>query len=168
MKITDTHVYFYTNFLSNWYPTKNIGPQFIDPIHNLTWNNTEEAYMWYKAYFFLDAESCANIALHSANKGHPSIVKELGQKVINYNNDAWSIVRYSLMVYVNYLKYSQNEDLKQKLLNTGDRILVEASPIDKVWGVGLAENDPLILNEKNWTGQNLLGKALMEVRQRVK
>ena len=71
-------------------------------------------------------------------------------------------------IYVNYLKFSQNEIFKQKLLETGNRILVEASPVDKIWGVGLDENDENILDESKWKGQNLLGKALMEVRKMLK
>ena len=70
---------------------------------------------------------------------------------------------------VNVLKSKfQIPELKEALLRTGDRIIVEASPYDKIWGVGLEENDPRILNEKNWRGQNLLGKALIEVRQSLK
>ncbi len=168
MKITNTHIYFYTNYLSNWYPTKEIKPQFADQITNLVWNNTEEAFMYYKAIFHNDLETARKINVHSIHRKHPSGVKDLGREVKNYNDKAWQCVRFGYMVYVNYLKFSQNPQFKKDLLNTGNRILVEASPVDGVWGVKLAEDDPLILDEKNWNGQNLLGKALMEVRNLIK
>ena len=168
MIVTDTHVYFYTNVFSNWYSTQDIKSQFTDNITGLTWNNTEEAFMFYKAFFFCDTETMDKICFHSNNKYHPLGVKDLGRLVKKYDDKAWGCVRFGYMVYVNYLKFSQNADFKKLLLDTGDRILVEASPVDKIWGVGLEEKDDLILNEKNWKGQNLLGKALMEVRSKIK
>ncbi len=165
MKITDTHVYFYTNYFSNWFSTKDIKPQFTDPISSLTWNNTEETFMYYKAVFHEDFDTAAKIIKHAKELKHPNGVKDLGRQVKNYNDKAWSCVRLGYMVYVNYLKFSQNEEFKRYLLDTDDKILVEASPVDGVWGVKLAENDPLILDEKNWKGLNLLGVALMEVRK---
>jgi len=72
------------------------------------------------------------------------------------------------MKYVNYLKFTQNLEFRNQLLETENRTLVEASPYDKIWGVGLEETNDLILDEKNWLGQNLLGKALMEVRELIK
>lgn len=164
MKTTDTHVYFYTNCFSNWYSTKDIKPQFRDFLTGLTWNNTEEAFMYYKAVFHNDSETANKIIFHSSRREHPLGVKDLGRQVKNFNDKAWGCVRYGYMVYVNYLKYSQNQEFKDLLLLTENKVLVEASPIDRVWGAGLSEKDPLILDEGNWTGQNLLGKALMEVR----
>ena len=78
----------------------------------------------------------------------------------------WECVRYGFMVYANYLKYSQNPDLAQKLLSTKDKVLVEASPSDLVWGIGLGENQDISIldDEKNWRGRNLLGESLMRVR----
>lgn len=164
MKITDTHVYFYTNYLSNWWTTKNIAPQFTDHNDGVTWNNTEEAFMAYKATFFGDGETYAKIVQHALARKHPREVKDLGRLVKGYNDKAWSTVREGFMTYVNLLKYQQNPDLAKQLKDTGARVLVEASPVDRIWGVGLGETDPLILDEKNWTGLNLLGKSLMTVR----
>jgi ribA/ribD-fused uncharacterized protein len=164
MKVTDTHVYFYTNLFSNWWSTRDIKPQFTDSITGVTFNNTEEAFMWYKAYFFGDEETAAKIAVHALERKHPSEVKALGRLVKNYDDKKWTTVREGFMTYVNLLKYQQNEWMLTSLKNTGDRVLVEASPVDRIWGVGLVENDPLILDEKNWQGLNLLGKSLMTVR----
>lgn len=157
--VTDTHVYFYTNWLSNWKICK-----IVDPTTKLEFATTEQLYMWYKAQFFGDTETLKKLELAT----DPKIAKDLGRVVANYQDDLWECVRYGYMVYVNYLKYTQNPELKEKLLATENKILVEASKIDKVWGVGLAADDPLILDEKNWTGRNLLGKAIMDVRNLIK
>lgn len=164
MIVTDTHVFFYTNYLSNWWSTKDIKPQFTDPITEFVWNNTEEAFMWEKANFFGDLDISNKIVTHARMRRHPREVKELGRQVRGYDEKAWACVREGHMAYVNLLKYQQNPDLAEQLKATGTRILVEASPVDRVWGVGLAENDPLILDPMNWRGSNLLGEALMTVR----
>ena len=72
------------------------------------------------------------------------------------------------MWYGNYLKFSQHEDLKERLLATDNKILAEASPYDLIWGIGFRATDELALNEANWKGQNLLGKTLMSVRDSLK
>ena len=155
---TDTHVYFWTNWLSNFKVCK-----VTDPLIGVSFNTTEQAYMWYKAYFFGDEDTMKKLELNIT----PREAKNLGREVANYRDDLWDCVRYGYMVYVNYLKYTQNEDLKKKLLDTGEKVLVEASPHDKIWGVGFSADNPLILDDKNWTGQNLLGKALMDVRRKI-
>ena len=71
------------------------------------------------------------------------------------------------MVNINYAKWTSNVKLKKLLLSTGSKIIVEASPLDVIWGIGLHWEDDLVLNESNWRGQNLLGKVLMEVRKRI-
>jgi ribA/ribD-fused uncharacterized protein len=156
--VTDTHVYFWTNWLSNFKVCKVHDHQI-----NQYFNSTEQAYMWRKAYFFGDEDTMRKLERDIT----PREAKNLGREVSNYKDDLWDCVRYGYMVYVNYLKYTQNEDLKKKLLATGNKVLVEASPNDNIWGVGLYANDPLILDDKNWTGQNLLGKALMDVRRKI-
>ena len=85
----------------------------------------------------------------------------------NYKDKIWASRRYQAMVDALTAKF-QDPELKRILLNTGDRILVEASPYDRIWGIGLSEQSPFIYDEKNWKGQNLLGKALMEVREKLK
>ena len=89
--------------------------------------------------------------------------KAQGRKVRNYNDQIWSEKRYDIMVNVLKEKF-RSPEMRQILLNTGDKTLVEGSPFDKIWGVGIADNDDRILNEANWRGHNLLGKALEEVR----
>jgi ribA/ribD-fused uncharacterized protein len=119
--------------------------------------------MWYKAQFFNDFISQGLLATPDL---HPRAAKQLGREIRNYDEQRWECVRQGFMVYVNYLKYSQNPDLGQKLLDTGKLILAEASPKDLIWGIGLdeKETDSVLINEKNWRGRNLLGKSLMKVR----
>lgn len=159
MKTTATHVYFYgtREIYSNWN-----NAHFTE--NGITFHNSEQAFMWHKADFFKDTLIRDKIA----QEVNPKEVKALGRLVAGYDDIKWNEVRYGYMVHVNILKFKQNPFYHLTLFNTADRILVEASPYDKIWGVGLGENDPLILDEKNWLGGNLLGKALMEVRTKLK
>lgn len=159
MKITDTHIYFWNGIYSNWFPI-----DFIDPNVKQQFHNSEQGFMWHKAMFFLDSEIADKI-LETTN---PRTIKALGRQIRDYDDTKWSKVRYNIMVDVNFFKFFQNENLKKELLDSGDKIIVEASPYDKIWGVGLMEDNPLILNDKNWQGENLLGKALMDVRSLIR
>lgn len=158
MITTDTHVYFYTNEFSNWHRCS-----VIDTRRDIEHPTTEHAFMFLKAEFFRDNDAMKGIILAD----HPREAKEIGRKVKGYNEEEWNAVRYGYMVLANLWKFGQNPSYLDLLKATDNRILVEASHYDKVWGVGLAENDPAILDEKNWTGQNLLGKALGKVRNRL-
>ena len=155
MKITDTHVYFWRGLFSNWHPIK-----FFDPNAGLTFNNTEQGFMWYKARLFGNND----IAELISKEVDPQKCKKFGREIRNYNEEKWKLVREESMFYVNKLKYEQNNEAARQLVGTKDKILVEASPYDEIWGVKLREEDPLILDEKNWLGLNLLGITLMKVR----
>jgi hypothetical protein len=161
MITTDTHVYFYSGkeIYSNWHRC-----QFIDPITGFALYSTEQAFMWYKADFFKDD----NVRDQILNERDPKATKELGRLVRCYHDKAWECVRLGYMAHVNLMKFSQNTEFAAELLSTGDRILVEASPYDGIWGVKLAVDDPLILDKANWKGRNLLGEALMTVRGLLK
>jgi ribA/ribD-fused uncharacterized protein len=150
---TKTHIYFWGSIFSNFHP--------IDFIHqNNKFANSEQAFMWRKAIFFKDFE----IALKILETTNPQEAKSLGRKVKYYNNDRWNKVREQIMYEVNIDKY-KDEKLQGILLSTKNLIIVESSPVDKIWGVGLSKEDPRILDEKNWNGLNLLGKVLMRVRE---
>lgn len=121
-----------------------------------------EAYlMAEKALLFGDQESLEKIVAIK----DPKRQKALGRKVRGFEKGIWDDNKYQIMVKGLYLKFEQNPEIKKRLLATGDKVLVEGSPYDKIWGVGLHYGDDLILDEKNWLGENLLGKALMEVRE---
>ena len=80
----------------------------------------------------------------------------------------WDKHKFDIVVNANYLKFTQDETLKKLLLSTRDKTIVEASPEDNIWGIGLLYNDNRVLDESNWQGENLLGKAIMKVRTMLK
>ena len=98
---------------------------------------------------------------------HPAEAKKLGRKVKNFDSEIWDEQKYAIVKEANLLKFSQHEDLRVFLVNTNDRVLVEASPVDAIWGIGLAQDDPDAQNPNLWKGENLLGFALMEVRDKL-
>ena len=98
---------------------------------------------------------------------HPKQVKALGREVVNFDESTWQKKRFDVVVAGNLAKFGQHKDLGQYLVNTGNRVLVEASPYDKVWGIGMTKDDDHIQNPQQWKGLNLLGFALMKVRHEL-
>ncbi|GAB5550442.1 MAG: NADAR domain-containing protein [Saprospiraceae bacterium] len=94
----------------------------------------------------------------------PGKAKALGRQVKNFDFNVWVSNRCEIVTKGNYLKFSQHEELKRFLLNTNNRVLVEASPVDRVWGIGLVKDDPNASAPALWQGENLLGFCLMEAR----
>ena len=129
------------------------------------YNCAEQWMMASKAKMF---EGNDNIFQEIMKETKPANIKSFGRMVTNYDEAIWSNSRYDIVVKGNMAKFSQNKDLKLILLSTGNAILVEASPIDKIWGVGMAITHPNIKDPTKWQGTNLLGKALMEVREKLK
>jgi len=160
MRITDTHIYFYKSWMSNWTPNN------LEIIYkDLLFTNSEQLFMWFKADYFKDYSTRDKIAVLGFS---PRTAKELGREVKNYNDDKWKEVRENYMYLACLAKFESSEDLKNKLLATDNKVLVEASPIDRIWGIGLAEYDDKVLDENQWLGLNLLGKTLMKVRNELK
>jgi len=142
--------------LSNW---------FIAPfeIKGYTFNCVEQA-MFAKAHLFKDAV-VADLILKAQ---HPKEQKALGRRVANYNDEVWMSRRERIVQQAAYAKFAQNPELREVLLGTAGTRLVEASPYDKVWGAGIGENDPRILQSADtWPGLNLLGACLENVRNRL-
>ncbi len=98
----------------------------------------------------------------------PAEAKKLGRKIKNFDSFIWNEHKYEIVKEGNIHKFSQNESFREFLLNTGDQILVEASPYDKIWGIGMTQNDPRATHPEQWDGENLLGFALMEVRDELR
>jgi len=164
MNVTKKHVLFWGEWPSNWYPAEFDAEVMLEGKRETKrFFNSEQYFMFIKAVVFGDIETAKKIL---ATKD-PKMAKTLGRKVKGYDDEIWNKMRYKVMVDANKAKYSQNEDLKKLILNPeiADKGFVEASPIDGVWGIKLGENDPLADEEKNWKGQNLLGKALDETRK---
>lgn len=139
--------------LSQWYPC-----QF--EVEGVTYTSAEQYMMAEKAKLFGDEEIRAEIL----NTDDPRMCKALGRKVKNFDKAVWDKEKEHIVRKGNTKKFLQNSALRNFLLSTGDKVLVEASPTDRVWGIGLGKNNPDALDPQKWRGQNLLGFALMNVR----
>ncbi|RUP38054.1 MAG: NADAR family protein [Acinetobacter sp.] len=139
--------------LSQWFPS----PFKQDGIEYLT---AEHFFLAQKAKLFHDDEILNQILKVT----HPNEAKQLGRKVQNYDEQVWLEKRFDIVVEANLAKFSQHPELSDFLITTKDRILVEASPVDKIWGIGMAQDHEQIQDPKQWKGLNLLGFALMHVR----
>lgn len=131
-------------------------------VDGITYNCAEQYMMAEKARLFPDNEKLLNEFI--LKETNPSKHKKYGRQVKNYDDAKWNSVRKDVVIKGNIAKFSQNEKLRDYLLATGDKILVEASPYDNIWGIKMNANTPGIENPYNWKGTNNLGFALMEVR----
>lgn len=143
-------------YLSNWYPS-----QFS--IRGITFSSMEQYMMYHKAICFHDAE----IAEQILNTDDVAQIKSLGRLVKNYDDNHWNGIRQITVYEGLYAKFSQNMELKNYLLATGNAVLVECAVQDQIWGVGLSMYDPRRLVQTKWKGENLLGYALMMVRDKI-
>ncbi|KAG8525893.1 uncharacterized protein KY384_000654 [Bacidia gigantensis] len=132
----------------------------------MTFVTTEQYMMYHKAIVFEDFD----IATKIMKEKSPKKQKGLGRKVANFSNEIWDTHKERVVEDGNWYKFTQGkenpEEIKKALLNTGRRKLVEASPFDRIWGIGFGANNAGA-NKDKW-GQNLLGKALMRVRDRIR
>ena len=133
---------------------------------DINFYSVEQFFMWNKAKLFKD-EKVADKILTEEN---PIRIKQLGRKVFAFDKKVWDERFYNILKNGMYLKFSQNPELKEKLLSTGDAILAEANPYDKFYGIGLNANvAPQAVQDVNsWKGENITGKALMEVREYIR
>lgn len=125
----------------------------------------EQYFMYQKALLF-DPDN--NRLMHLIlNEKKPFVIKKYGRQVKNFDDNKWNEVKFDIMLQGLRYKFYQNNYLKHKLLNTNDKKLYESSPYDKIWGIGFEAEKAIQLDEKDY-GENLLGKALMEVRKELK
>lgn len=142
--------------LSQWWPSP-----FVE--NDITYQTAEHYMMAKKALLFNDQQVFEKVLTKKA----PKDVKDLGRQIRNFDAAKWDAHKYEIVKQGNLLKFSQNEDLKSFLLQTKSKTLVEASPVDAIWGIGLAEDNSNAFIPGNWKGLNLLGFALMEVRDEI-
>jgi ribA/ribD-fused uncharacterized protein len=95
---------------------------------------------------------------------NPGEVKELGRRIRNFDQTKWNDNKYEIVKAGNIHKFQQNKNLGEYLINTGSKVIVEASPTDTIWGIGLSSDSSMAQNPYTWRGENLLGFALMEAR----
>ena len=143
-------------YLSNWYPSEFT-------VNDVDFSSMEQYMMYKKAVCFGDKDM-ANKILATDDVDE---IKAFGILVANYNESYWNGVRQIVVFEGLTAKFSQNEDLKTKLKATDNSILAECAVKDRIWGIGLSMNDPDRLKIDKWKGQNLLGYALMMVRERL-
>lgn len=119
-----------------------------------------------KAALFSDTATLELILEENTNPDtNPGVIKALGRKVMPFDQDEWVAHREEIVYLGSMHKFEQNEELKKTLLETGELILVEASPLDRIWGIGFGEKRAMEVTER-W-GLNLLGKALMRSREEL-
>lgn len=163
MRITDDYVFFWGEEFSNFFPCK-ITYQFGDKELNFT--SSEQMFMWLKAKTFNDTEIADAIVLAET----PHMAKKLGRKVKGFSDEIWAEKRKLAMKVALRHKFSiENPELQNFILHErfDGKTFVEASPFDKIWGIGLAENDELADDKANWKGLNLLGECLNEIRNEL-
>ena len=163
MKITDEYVFFYKDWLSNYQKTK------FDVEWNgvkYTFTSTEQGFMYIKAITFGDNVTAQKIL----NTDDPNRCRKLGRQVKGYNDAEWAKIRYDVFYTLNWAKYAQDKKLQEKLLDPqfDGKKFVEASPIDKIWGIGYAEDNPNIEFTDMYWGKNYLGRILTNIRNRLK
>lgn len=129
-------------------------------VDNVTYKTAEHWMMAHKALLFDDLKAYDKII----NANSPGEAKELGRQVLSFDEVVWNEKRYDIVKLGNIHKFNQQLQYAEYLKNTGTRVLVEASPVDKIWGIGLSKDDEEVENPYCWRGLNLLGFALMEVR----
>lgn len=158
----DSFVFFYKasddyGYMSQWYKADfYMGEKMF---------TTAEQFMMYMKAMIFDDHETANEILSTPDR-HPSYHKTLGRSVKNFDAIKWMDKSLDVVAAGNYYKFTQNPSLMDMLMRTYGRVLVEASPYDRTWGIGYAEEDAMA-NMSTW-GLNMLGTALMMVREKIK
>jgi len=156
MTITDKYVFFFGGICSQWVSSKFT-------IDGIEYNCAEQYMMAQKALFFKDKEQLQKIM----NTDNPRDQKYYGRQVKNFDDKKWSKISRGVVFKANMAKFTQNPRMLDELISYGNREIVEASPTDKIWGIGLAVDDPKIHDKSNWQGTNWLGEVIMDVKKTI-
>lgn len=143
--------------LSQWYPSPF-------SVNEIVYKSAGHWMMARKALLFGDREAFKKIIEADSTEQ----IRKLGHLINNFDEVKWAELRQEIVREGNFHKFNQSKKLRKFLLNTGDAILAEANPLDTIWGVGLSKDSRLIKNPYAWNGLNLLGFALMEIREYLK
>lgn len=142
---------------SNWYMS-------TFSVNGTEYSSMEQYMMHKKAVVFRDNKT----AIEILSLSDVARIKALGREVKNYDDRVWNGLRQIIVHKGLLAKFSQNEELGKKLLDTGYSMLAECAVSDRIWGIGLSMHDPRRLDVSSWNGQNLLGFALMAVREELR
>lgn len=141
-------------YLSNWYLSPFV-------LNGVSYSSMEQYMMHQKAICFRDLDSASKIL----TTDDVSLIKEYGRNVKNYDDHFWNGVRQIVIYEGLKAKFLQNPSLRKMLKETGDSLLAECAVRDTIWGIGLSMTDSSRFDPSKWKGQNLLGYALMKVRE---
>jgi ribA/ribD-fused uncharacterized protein len=150
---SEKFTFFYKGPLSQW----SLSPFTVDEVE---YNCAEQYMMAEKARLFGDRETWEKILATDSPKKH----QELGRQVLGFDEEIWEAHARNIVYDGNWAKFSQSENHRNALMLTAGTTLVEASPVDQLWGIGLSEKDPRALNRSTWRGRNWLGEVLTIVR----
>lgn len=151
------HEYGPNGWFSNWYPA-------VFTVDGVTYLNAEQYLMRQKALCCGDEATAARVM----ENPDPKTVKLLGRAITPYDDAKWTAVRQEVIYRGLLAKFGQNSGLKHQLLATGDALIAECSPNDRIWGIGIPLDDPRHQDVTQWQGQSILGKALMRVRDTLR
>jgi len=155
--MNEQYTFFWNGPFSQWFPSKfKVGEQEF---------NCAEQFMMYSKAIFFDDKKIADQIMQSTS---PRDQKKMGRQVKNFDESNWNQVAKSFVYVGNMAKFSQNPNLLEILMKTGDTILVEASPYDRIWGIGLDEVEAKTLPPEQWRGTNFLGLVLTQVKNDIK
>ena len=152
-----THLFFWSGPFSQWQRCEFV-------LDGMTFNTAEQAMMYRKAMLFHDQDVAQKILKTRDAKKQ----KALGRTVKNFDPTKWDAEKEGVVREANRAKFGQNKGLRRKLFQTGTKMLVEASPLDLIWGIGLDEKNARLTPPEQWPGENLLGKILTEVRDELR
>lgn len=151
--MSEEFTFFWNGPYSQWHPS-------VFMVNEMTFSHAEQFMMYSKAALFQDKVTARKIM----KEDNPRKQKALGREVKSFDKDAWSVMARPIVKQGNLAKFSQNPNLLELLAATAGTTLVEASPYDDIWGIGLGERDPRCLDRTTWKGTNWLGEILTEVR----
>lgn len=143
---------------SNWHPATYT-------LNGVEFNCSEQGVMYAKAILFGDNKVAEQIL--SCGSSQQGLMKKLGREVKGFNESTWKKNRVKIYKEHCFAKFTHNEHLKEALMNTVGKTLVEASPSDKIWGIGMHKSEALVTPPNKWKGLNLLGKILTEIRDEL-
>lgn len=165
MKITDKFVFFWKSYLGNWSKAPK-GLRTVINGRDIIVPTSEHLFMLFKAEYFKDYENFENIL----NTDDPKEAKDYGRQVKNFNQEAWDNVCFDMMYKALKIRFEQDQKFANKLMSEeySGKEFVEASPYDRIWGIGMAESNPYIEDKTKWRGKNYLGQCLNKLVEYIK